>query len=156
MSAGLFIRSLKDRRLRSRCCSCTNRSLLSWTGLKGLQGPFNLCPSSKGICYKQLHLPFESIAQHRWDLVIWCDLTRQQGRMPMFQLQWQTFSQLWCSKSALVIVSSSFVVMWWPWGLTQRRRGSGMMEISDGPLCCVNMTQKEACRRRLSSFWATD
>lgn len=25
-----------------------------------------------------------------------------------------------------------------------------MMEISDGPLCCVNMTQKEACWRRLS------
>lgn len=48
----------------------TGRSLLSWTGLKGLQGPFNLCPCSKGICYKQLHLPFVSITQHRWDLVI--------------------------------------------------------------------------------------
>lgn len=131
MSAGLFIRSLKDRRLRSRLLFVHKQVALA---------PFNLRTSGTGICYKHrrrwLHLPF----------CIYCPA--QMGSCHMMRLNLSGgenvhVSGLVVKLQAFEIVSSSSAVMWWPWGLTRRRRRSGMMEISDRPLCCVNTTQKE-------------
>lgn len=72
LSTGLFVRPLKNRRLRWTSCSCTNRSLLSEFFVD--LNMFNLNKGTTWIYYKQrqmkLHLPFVSKAHPRRDLFL--------------------------------------------------------------------------------------